>query len=208
MNKYSSKNLGNLPKYSTKSVICELLPEKGSQVLDVGCNDGFFGRVKKGNVYYGIDKSLEALEEAKKYYAGTAYYDLNVLERLPWDKKFDVIIFADVLEHVLEPEKVLKFFVSNYLNETGFVIVSLPNIANWQVRVNLLFGRFEYTDTGIMDNTHLRFYTFKTALDLVKGLGFSDIRVLFGSNIFGPLIKTIPLLRNILSTNIILLCKL
>jgi len=205
VNKYATDKSGKFSKFSTKRVLLERLPQ-GKDILDIGCNDGFFGRKSLNNRFWGLDIDPEALEVAHNHYMGTLEYDLNDCKPLPWEKKFDVIIFADVLEHVIDPPKVLKYFTYNYLSPTGVVLISLPNIANWQPRLNLLFGRFDYTSTGIMDSTHLHFYTYKTAISLVSVCNLCNIKVFFGADVFGPFIKLFPFLRNLLSTNIILEC--
>ena len=197
----------SLAKYSTHNIILKNVGNN-KVVLDIGCNDGYVGKIADNtNKFYGIDYLKESIEEAKKIYVDALQYDLNDLKFLPWNIKFDVIIFADVLEHVLYPKEVLTFFVKNYLKDNGKIIISLPNIANWQVRINLLWGKFDYTDTGIMDKTHLHFYTFKTAKQLIE---IADLRVIEKSNgasFFGPVIKIFPFLKYILATNIILICK-
>jgi len=203
MNKYKTTKIPDKYFYSTKNVI---LREFGHEktILDIGCNDGYFGKFDKNNVYYGLDYSNEAINEAKKYYKETLLYDLNNLQKLPWNIKFDRIIFADVLEHVLNPETILSFFLANYLKEDGMVIISLPNIANWQVRLNLLFGKFDYRDTGILDESHLHFYTFKTAKELLDNSELKIEKILFGSSFFGWFIKIFPFFKKILATNIVI----
>lgn len=86
-----------------------------------------------------------------------------------WGKvtgKFDVITFADVLEHLRDPNQALTR-AKDYLKEDGFIIISLPNVANWRVRLSLLLGKFNYTKTGILDESHLRFYNLETAKNLI-----------------------------------------
>jgi len=203
MNKYRTGNIQERSYYSTKNVI---LRELGSNkiILDVGCNDGYFGKFDRDNIYYGLDYQEDALNEAKKYYKETELYDLSNLKKLSWNIKFDRIIFADVLEHIINPEAALKYFCQNYLKENGIVILSFPNIANWQVRLNLLFGNFNYTDTGIMDKTHLHFYTFKTVRNLVINCHLEIISELFGTKFFGKIIQRLLFLKNLFSTNIII----
>ena len=146
-----------ISKYSTHAIIINEITSE-EYVLDVGCNDGYIGKsISQETIFYGIDYLAESVEKAKQVYKDAHIYNLNNLETLPWNIQFDTIIFADVLEHVLYPEEVLKFFVDKYLKSEGKVIISLPNIANWQIRLQLLFGRFNYTETGIMYKTHLHF---------------------------------------------------
>lgn len=182
---------------------------RGSTILDVGCNDGYLGEVSdKTNVFYGLDYLLESIDKAKNIYKEALLYDLNDLKDLPWDLQFDLILFADILEHVLNPSRVLTFFTSRYLKTHGRVIISLPNVAYWQVRLNLLFGRFDYEETGIMDRTHLHFYTRKTAQMLVESSGLKIEKIIFsGPSFLGPLLSRVPLLAPLLAINIILLCE-
>ncbi|MCX6717242.1 MAG: methyltransferase domain-containing protein [Candidatus Taylorbacteria bacterium] len=206
MNRYSTLKTVDTNYYSTKNIILREI-SSNKTILDIGCNDGYFGRFDKGNIYYGLDYSVKALSDAKNDYKDILQYDLNNLLVLPWDIKFDTIVFADVLEHVLYPEKVLEYFSKNYLINNGKVIISLPNIANWQVRLNLLFGKFNYTDTGIMDKTHLHFYSFRSASRLIRENNLRINKVFSGASFFGPTIDIFPFLRNILATNIILICE-
>lgn len=192
-----------LSKYSTHNIIRENIGDNKA-VLDIGCNEGYLGRVcAKTNIFYGLDYYQENIDKATTFYKDARVYDLNDLKELPWKQKFNVIVFADVLEHILFPEQVLKFFVDHYLKENGQVIISLPNIANWQVRLNLLFGKFDYTDTGIMDKTHLHLYTFRTARRLVLKNNLEITNEFGGASFFGPIIKMFPVLNSLLATNII-----
>lgn len=206
MNRYKSKIIPDKAKFSTKNVVTRELGTKNI-ILDIGCNDGYFGKFDKNNTYYGIDYSKEAIRKTKYTYKDALVYDLNKLQKLPWDIKYDVIIFADVLEHLTYPDKVLNFFCKNYLKKGGKVVVSLPNIANWQIRLNLLLGDFNYTNTGIMDKTHLHFYTFNSALSLVRESKLKIYKIHYGASFFGPIISVMPFLKSLLATNIIITAK-
>ncbi|MBU3978220.1 class I SAM-dependent methyltransferase, partial [Patescibacteria group bacterium] len=190
--------------YSTHSIILRNIGDN-KVILDVGCNDGYIGKNSdKSNIFYGLDYLDESIQNAKIIYKDAIFYDLNILENLPWNIKFDVIIFADVLEHVLYPEVVLNFFIKNYLKDGGKIIISLPNIANWQVRINLLFGKFDYADSGIMDKTHLHLYTFKSATNFAQKSNLKIINILGGASFFGIVLRFIPFLNSLLTTNIII----
>lgn len=197
----------NTSKYSTHSIINANI-DTNKTVLDIGCNDGYIGKHSdSSNTFYGLDYLQESVDKAKEVYKDAMLYDLNNLKELPWNKKFDTLIFADVLEHVLYPDQVLDFFINNYLKKEGKVIISLPNIANWQIRLNLFFGKFDYTETGIMDKTHLHFYTFKTAKELIQKQDLSISNIYGGATFFGKIIRKAPFLRGLLSTNIIYICE-
>lgn len=193
-------------KYSTHQIIKQLV-SFGKTVLDIGCNNGYLGKfINHGNIFYGLDNSKESVSKAKTKYQKAINYDLNSVKKLPWNIKFDIIIFADVLEHLIDPEKTLKFFINHYLKRGGEIIISLPNIANWEIRLNLILGRFEYRDCGILDKTHLHFYTFKSAGEMAISLGLKINKEIGTSLFFGGVIKTFPVLKKILSTEIILVC--
>lgn len=149
----------------------------GSVALDVGCGTGILGaELKKSScTVYGIEYSKEAASLAGKRLEKVLVADLE--QELPsLDERFDVLIFADVLEHLRDPEEVLKRYL-RFSKPNGTVLVSLPNIANWTIRIKLLFGKFNYTETGILDRTHLHFYTLTTAKKLMEGAGLTIVKV-------------------------------
>ena|SRR2546429_3061800 len=194
----------NLSKFSTHNKILRNIGENKA-VLDIGCNEGYLGiSSSKSNVFYGLDYMENTVKKAKKRYKDAIVYDLNNLRNLPWKQKFDVIVFADVLEHVLYPDKVLQYFSDHYLKDDGTIILSLPNIANWQVRLKLLSGNFDSTETGIMDKTHLHLYTYRKAGKLAKAANLKISKTMAGASIFGPIIYLLPFAKGLLATNIIL----
>ncbi len=147
----------------------------GKKVLDVGCGFGELGEYlkKRNNYAVGIDLSQHAIDIAKTRLDEAYVCDITQVDQLSNLEKesFDLIIFADILEHLYNPFKVLNNFKS-YLKPGGHVIVSLPNIAAWNIRLKLLFGKFDYQDTGILDKTHIRFFTKKTAKKMLESAGF------------------------------------
>ena len=194
----------HISKYSTHQSIINLIG-KDKQVLDVGCNSGYLGATAdKSNAFYGLDYLENAVSQAKKIYKDAVTYDLNKLKKLPWDKKFDVIVFGDVLEHVHDPAKVLSFFIDNYLTSKGSVVVSLPNVANWNIRLKLLAGKFNYTETGILDRTHVTLYTFNSAEELMSKTGLKVDEKLGSTSIFGGILRILPFLKGLLAHGIII----
>jgi 2-polyprenyl-3-methyl-5-hydroxy-6-metoxy-1,4-benzoquinol methylase len=121
--------------------------------------------------------------------------DLERLKRLP--SNIDAIVLADVLEHLRSPRAALDL-VHDALEPDGYIFVSVPNIANITVRLGLLFGIFEYRDRGILDHTHLRFYTARTIRREIESAGFRIVETAGSSVPIRLIIGTFtpePLLR-------------
>lgn len=197
----------NQSKYGTHKVILSFL-RRDEVVLDVGCGSGYLGEHSQENRFYGIEINKEKAQKAKEVYKEVLVGDVEKLVNFPLSfPKFDVIVFADVLEHLVNPQRTLTYFVKNYLKEGGRVIISLPNVAHLTIRLSLLFGKFDYTDTGILDKTHLHLYTLKSARELIDSVGLEVKEIAYSSNRFGWLIKKIPLLGTILGFNLIFLCQ-
>jgi len=199
----------------TTSVILGACP-KGTDVLDVGCASGYLGEElhSLGCRVWGVDSDKFALDNvAQGTYEETLELDLN----LPTDegpffpRLFDVVIAADVLEHLLDPERVLRT-LSKSLKPNGLLILSLPNVANFSIRIPLLFGRFDYTEVGILDRTHLHLFTYSSAAQLVKDSGLEIESALAGSDRFGLLLNKTAIVRSrlapLLAFNIIYVCRL
>ncbi len=177
------KNIINSGDYSTSFnpfVYAEI--PRGSACLDVGCWTGNLGRElvnKKHCKVDGIDARKDVLIKAKgNGYNNTFLINLNA-EDLDLDKltkKYNSIIFADVLEHLIDPETILSRLKKN-LKPDGEIIISLPNVAFILNRLLLLCGRWEYTEFGTLDKTHLRFYTIKSVVKMVEAAGYKTIKV-------------------------------
>ncbi len=90
--------------------------------------------------------------------------------------RYDYIVFGDILEHVTKPQELLGCF-SAFLKNDGFIIASIPNIANWMIRMKLLFGNFDYSG-DILDIGHLKFFTYKSAKSLLEDSGYKVISVI------------------------------
>jgi hypothetical protein len=98
------------------------------------------------------------------------------LEEVFGEQRFDVILAGDFLEHLAHPLELL-LELKRYLSEEGYVVASIPNIAHGSVRLSLLQGKFEYKDIGILDQTHLRFFTLESILGLFTDAGFAIVDV-------------------------------
>lgn len=149
--------------------------ENGKKVLDVGCPTGrLMEKLKTEKECYlvGIEINEEMARIAQKRCDKLIFADIESLHDLPFPSQFfDIIIFGDILEHTRNPSEILNL-LSEYLSGDGYILVSIPNMAFITVRLNLLLGKFNYTRHGILDKTHLRFFTFKTAKELIENCGY------------------------------------
>ncbi len=145
----------------------------GSSVaLDVGCGQGSLGRAiaERGHSVWGIEANAEAADKARGRLSQLIQEDITAVPEIRkklGTQKFDILVFSDVLEHLPDPFSIFKSYM-DFLKPGGMVLVSVPNALVWTNRLAFLFGRFEYADTGVMDRTHLRFFTFKTAKRFVR----------------------------------------
>lgn len=149
----------------------------GSRVLELGCSTGYIGRIlieEKGCTVVGVEVDPEAAAEAR---AQGLEVHVGSLEdpafRDALGTGYDVVIAADVLEHLASPPPVLEHF-KRWLVPGGRAIVAVPNLATWSMRARLFFrGDFEYEETGILDRTHLHHFTWETLHKLVASQGWA-----------------------------------
>lgn len=147
------------------------------RILDVGTADGYLGAILKsaGHAVLGVEKDEALAAQARPHYERLDVCDVEEFD-FPYPREFDVVLFADVLEHLRDPGAVLKRSLS-VLKPTGEVLISLPNVANFTVRLSLLLGRFDYANRGILDRTHLRFFTLRTAKQLLADSSYRCMSV-------------------------------
>jgi 2-polyprenyl-3-methyl-5-hydroxy-6-metoxy-1,4-benzoquinol methylase len=148
----------------------------GSRVLDVGTGLGTVARqlVERSCTVVGIEQDQQSAAAAARWCERVVVGDLETLDvnkELP-DSDFDVLLFLDVLEHLREPGAGLKRLVP-LLRPSGSVIVSIPNITHAAMRLHLLAGRFEASDEGLLDRSHLHFFDRQAAEALVEGAGLA-----------------------------------
>lgn len=159
MTNYSSSKYvdsSNTPWYK----VLQLISEK-SIVLDIGCSSGNFGEVliqKKKCTVDGVEIAEEDIILAKKKLRNV--YSFNIEDGVPekLNGKYDYVYYGDVIEHLVNPVTALKN-TKKLLKKDGQIVFSIPNMAHVSVRMMLLEGRFDYGLTGLLDNTHLHFYT-------------------------------------------------
>ncbi|WPF83205.1 class I SAM-dependent methyltransferase [Sanguibacter sp. 4.1] len=154
-----------------------IVEEVGSDktVLDVGCATGYLAEAlgRNGCTVSGIEYSTEAAEAARAHLDQLVVADLNAVTLADAfsGRSFDTVVFGDVLEHLLDPAAALRSAAS-LLAPGGKVVVSIPNVAHGSVRLALLAGRWNYADRGLLDATHIRFFTYETLQDLLWDSGY------------------------------------
>ncbi len=170
---YITKN----PQYfaNARTEIAPLLPPCSDTVLELGCGSGATLKWLKANGHckrtYGVELFKEAAALAADGVDVVINGNIETMELGVAPDFFDLILCLDVLEHLVDPWRVMQTMV-HHLKPGGRIIVSIPNIRNWRALFPLLFaGRWDYAESGILDRTHLRFFTCHSARALVEGSG-------------------------------------
>jgi len=153
------------------------IPKTTKRLLDIGCGTGLLGKKIKQTInceVVGVTYSeLEALI-ASKYLDQVLVHDLNSF--VPHNLgQFDCIICSHILEHLYQPQGLLNH-LHDSLTPDGNLIIALPNVLYWKQRLEFIKGKFRYTDGGLMDKTHFRFFDWETAHELLKQSGFKVLK--------------------------------
>jgi len=148
-------------------------PLNGKKVLDVGCGNGRLGEELKklGAEVCGIETSETAANQAHERIDEVFIADIE--KKWPEQillENFDLIILAEVLEHMFDPVRVLKQ-ASACLKRGGGVVITTPNFMTWTNRLKFLFGKFKYKDQGMFDFGHIRWFTYTYLKDVIKNAG-------------------------------------
>jgi glycosyltransferase involved in cell wall biosynthesis len=155
---------------SHKKLLGWLADDSPKRILDLGCSDGRLGELLRlsGHTVIGVDSVK--LDGVGARLDGFVEADLN--EGIPAEVggDFDVVLGADVFEHLVEPAKLLAQ-IPDVLSPRGVAMVSVPNVAHWYPRLRVLSGRFEYERRGIFDAGHLRFFTRRSFERMAKSSG-------------------------------------
>lgn len=160
--------------YSSHSVILSRLGEgRGRRAFDVAAADGFLSELltRQGWTVTALERDPEQAARARGRCKEVIVADLE--EALPtMEGPFDAIVCGDVLEHLSDPLPALVA-LKGKLAPGGILVISVPNVAHLWVRLSLLAGRFDYADRGILDRTHLRFFTRRTFLEFLRQAGLA-----------------------------------
>lgn len=175
-----SQEIFTSPNTSLSKII-NLIPPKSKKILDIGCSSGYLGQYIKQKFNYsvdGIDINKDDLKIATKNLDKTYHLDIQLDNLSTIKSKYDVLIFADILEHTTNPQSIIQKFKSK-LTKDGIIIISVPNIIHQSIILNLLNRHWQYTDTGILDKTHLRFFDKTSIIKLIKDSGFKIQKIDF-----------------------------
>ncbi|MGA9365099.1 MAG: class I SAM-dependent methyltransferase [Bacteroidota bacterium] len=155
--------------------IFRLVDESARVILDVGCGKGRLGANLKqavpGRKVFGIEHNDRIAAEAEKVLDGILIGDLQTMKISFPTAMFDCIIFADILEHLVDPDAALRKLKA-HLKPQGKVICSIPNMRHYTAILRLLRRGWEYDDWGLFDRTHLRFFSLRTMKKMLEDQGF------------------------------------
>lgn len=168
---------------NTAARVSELALTGGPRVLDIGSGPGWVSRYlagEHGRQVTCLDYDADAIEALRE--AGLEAFEVD-LEADDWaseiaGESFDVVILADVLEHLRDPARLLQRLIDDKLiAPDGYLVISIPNASHESVIAELAMGDFRYTETGILDETHIRWFTLESLRRLLEGSGFLVDRI-------------------------------
>jgi 2-polyprenyl-3-methyl-5-hydroxy-6-metoxy-1,4-benzoquinol methylase len=170
------------PRYyfSMREDLIRLIPPQAQNILEVGCAAGLTGKALREKGFkeiVGIEVNEEMAQKGKLYYDKLMIGDVEKISLSDEKEHFDCILYGDVLEHLVDPWQVLENHHAS-LKRGGTIICSIPNVRHYRIMKMLFFkGKWEYTEDGIMDKTHLRFFTLDSIQRMLEKAGF-EIREL------------------------------
>ena len=162
--------------------LLELIPENRKRIIEVGSSSGVLAReYKKINPschYTGIEIDSEYAALSARHCDTTLHASIEQMDEDSFANLFpsDCWIFADVLEHLVDPWSVLKRIREKSSDEM-LITACLPNIQHWSIQAKINCGAFIYEDAGLLDKTHLRWFTRRTAIDLFESSGFNVFEI-------------------------------
>lgn len=179
---------------SNEAVLRLLLPTD-QRVLDLGCGAGSNARLlqERGVVVHGVTASESEKASAERWCEQVFIHDLE--QGLPQqvEPSYDVVLASHVLEHLRQPQSLLRDIRQLLAANTGRLILAIPNLLFYKNRAALALGRVEYQDAGLMDQTHYKWYTFESCQRLLEASGFRVAqRLADGGGPLGPLRKILP----------------
>ncbi len=163
-----------------RSNMAEYIPVGAQTILDIGCAEGYFGKYLKETrsvEVWGVEIDEKAALIARDHIDNVLLGDVTLLLNDIPDQYFDCIVFNDVLEHLVNPYKVLTE-IKNKLTPHGMLVCSIPNVRYLPVLKELMIKKqWEYADNGVLDKSHLRFFTLKSIQKMFHELQFDIISI-------------------------------
>jgi 2-polyprenyl-3-methyl-5-hydroxy-6-metoxy-1,4-benzoquinol methylase len=197
--------------------IVKLLPSFSTNVLEIGCGTGatlsWLKKTEKCATTYGVELHAESCKQAINNVDFLIEGNIESDDFNLSAQKFELVLFLDVLEHLVDPWTAIKKIIDENLAQGGVVVVSLPNIRFYAALLPLIFkGEFEYQKTGVLDGTHLRFFTKKSAIELVNSAGLTVKDILSNPIDFSKKqtvvnMLTLGMFRNFLTQQYLIQCK-
>jgi 2-polyprenyl-3-methyl-5-hydroxy-6-metoxy-1,4-benzoquinol methylase len=190
--KYKNK----LDKFSSHSLIVEKiikLTPSNKNILDIGCFSGeLLNRVRIGqkvsNSYFGADLDNYLSKDFNFINFISFDFNDNNLSNLFENKKFDIVILGDILEHLVNPWIALNN-IHQIIEDSSKILISIPNSGHWYFRLKIFFGNIEYTNNGLFDKTHLRFFTKKSSKELINDSKLEIVELSYSSLPWENLLK-------------------
>jgi len=199
---YAALNLDTEESGSSFNEIKNLFLEEKEKmkILDIGCGAGTISEplVRKGHEVYGIDIMQEAVERARKKGIKAEVFNLNEGKLLYEDEFFDVVFALDVIEHIFDPEKIIKE-IYRVLKKKGYFIVSFPNYFDLIQKINIFFGKgivhweHRHLDYNVWNYCHIRFPLLKEIKEVLLNTGFKIEKIEFKPQIWHPVFRFTPL---------------
>jgi 2-polyprenyl-3-methyl-5-hydroxy-6-metoxy-1,4-benzoquinol methylase len=179
---------------SGNSALVAHFPMNARSALDVGCGSGAHARIlaSRGCKVDGITLSKIEQTDARPYCRQCWIHDLENGLPSGIGSDYDLVVASHVLEHLRWPDRLLREIRSVLAPDRGRLLCALPNVLFYKNRLRMLAGRFEYEESGIMDASHFRWFTFKSAAELIKAAGFEILEH------FGDGSAPLPIVRNLL----------
>jgi 2-polyprenyl-3-methyl-5-hydroxy-6-metoxy-1,4-benzoquinol methylase len=157
--------------------LLRLIPVQSKKIVEIGCSSGAlareFKKIAPDCFWLGVEIDSTYAEMAKRYCDKSIVLDIETAPESFWEevKNSDCWIFGDTLEHLRDPWKILRLIRANISN-TGSVVACIPNAQHWSLQARLNIGDFRYEEAGLLDKTHLRWFTRQTIIEMFDQTGF------------------------------------
>ena len=165
---------------ATRQEMFEFIPKTARKILDVGCGSGKFGEqlLQNGELeIWGIELDPEVASHAQKRLHKVLIGSASKMVLEVPDNYFDCVVFNDILEHLVDPFDLLNLIKSK-LNENGIIVCSIPNIRYYPTLKALVVNKqWKYEDAGVLDKTHLRFFTKRSLIEMFEQLNYDLLEI-------------------------------